>query len=149
MADNDYNLELDKLVWDEYKYRHELCWSLLYKITIAVATLSVIPYLDEKIFPAARPIAVLTTLIAILLAIAGLRRLNSELKHLDKVRARHKVLQKKLFPEEQPDNDRKWVRFTIEMKIYHWLLIGVATGNALVLSYFYIGWFRNMIDNSF
>ena len=116
MNNNDYNLELDKLVWDEYKYRHELCWNLLFKITIAVATLSVIPYLDEKIFPAARPIALLTTLIAILLAIAGLRRLNSELKHLDTVRARHKVLQKELFPKEPSDDDRKWARFTIEMK---------------------------------
>lgn len=149
MADNDHNLELDKLVWDEYKYRHELCWSLTFKITIAVATLSIIPYLDKSIKEQAGPIAFLTTFIAIFLGVIGVNRLNSELKHLDKVRKRHRTLQQKLFPEERPDMDRGWLRFTFEMKTYHWILIGLAILNAFIVSYFYIGWVTNLVDSIF
>jgi hypothetical protein len=31
-------------VWDEYKYRHDLCWRLLFRTTVVVVTLSCLPY---------------------------------------------------------------------------------------------------------
>ena len=34
-------------LWDQYKYRHELCWSAIYKVTFAVLALSVIPYAKD------------------------------------------------------------------------------------------------------
>ena len=34
-------------LWDQYKYRHELCWSAVYKVTVAVLALEVIPYVKD------------------------------------------------------------------------------------------------------
>jgi hypothetical protein len=31
-------------LWDEYKYRHDLCWRLLFRTTVVVVTLSSVPY---------------------------------------------------------------------------------------------------------
>ena len=154
MADNDHKLDkdkldLDKLVWDEYKYRHELCWSLTFRITIVVATLSIIPYLNKITLKGAGRIAFLTTFIAIYVGYVGIKRLNSELRHLDRVRNIHKSLQSILFPGGKTDEDKGWQGFTREMKTYLWILIGLAILNVFVVSYYYFGWVKNLIDNNF
>ena len=33
-------------LWEEYKYRHEHIWKLIFQLTTAVVALSVVPYLD-------------------------------------------------------------------------------------------------------
>src|SRR5207302_5459121 len=33
-----------KYLWDEYKYRHGLCWKAIYKIIAVVTLLGVLPY---------------------------------------------------------------------------------------------------------
>ncbi len=42
-------MEKAKLLWDEYKYRHDLIWKNLYKITAALVALSVVPYTGKVV----------------------------------------------------------------------------------------------------
>jgi len=34
-------------LWDQYKYRHALCWSAVYKVIVAVVALDVVPYVKD------------------------------------------------------------------------------------------------------
>ena len=40
---DDVQLAEAKFLWDEYRYRHELCWKLIFQITIAVVGILIIP----------------------------------------------------------------------------------------------------------
>jgi hypothetical protein len=35
-------------IWDEYKYRHEHVWKLIFQLTAAVVALAIVPYLDTS-----------------------------------------------------------------------------------------------------
>jgi hypothetical protein len=49
VADNAKSLEKAKLLWEEYRYRHDLMWRLTFQITAAFVALSVAPYLNQGI----------------------------------------------------------------------------------------------------
>lgn len=36
-------------LWDEYKYRHGLCWDAVYKVTAAVVALGMVPYINRHL----------------------------------------------------------------------------------------------------
>lgn len=38
------NEERKKTLWDEYKYRHEHIWKLVFQLTTAIVALSLVPY---------------------------------------------------------------------------------------------------------
>ena len=37
-----------KLLWDEYKYRHEHCWTTLFRLTAAAVALGLAPYIGDR-----------------------------------------------------------------------------------------------------
>jgi hypothetical protein len=41
---SDHELELAKYLWEEYKYRHDLIWRLLFRVTAVAALLSIAPF---------------------------------------------------------------------------------------------------------
>jgi len=54
MADDNFTRDDAELLWEEYKYRHQHIWNLIFQITIAVVAVSIIPYIlkestEEKI----------------------------------------------------------------------------------------------------
>ena len=86
-------IESAKLIWDEYKYRHEHCWTLILQITIAVVVISIIPYSQVHVGERLKEWIVLLPLVGCALTVFGLARLNGELKILDKLRTRHRKIQ--------------------------------------------------------
>jgi hypothetical protein len=40
----DYQLELAKFLWEEFKYRHDLIWRLLFRVTLVAVGLSIAPF---------------------------------------------------------------------------------------------------------
>lgn len=89
-------IESAKLIWDEYKYRHEHCWKLIFQITIAVVIISIIPYSQVHVGERLKEWIVLLPLVGCALTIFGLARLNGEMKILDKLRIRHREIQSEL-----------------------------------------------------
>jgi hypothetical protein len=41
---SDHELEVAKYLWEEYKYRHDLIWRLLFRITAVATLLSIVPF---------------------------------------------------------------------------------------------------------
>jgi len=42
-------LEKAKFLWEEYRYRHELCWKLIFQTTAAVVIILIIPFTQTDI----------------------------------------------------------------------------------------------------
>ncbi len=49
MSENNFQHKTEELqyLWDVYKYRHDLVWRTIFKITFAVLFLSTIPYIEK------------------------------------------------------------------------------------------------------
>src|SRR5262245_29421263 len=98
------DLEKAQLLWDEYKYRHELCWKLIFQVTAAVAIVSIIPFTQVDIAKALGYWMVFLPALGIILTLFSMARLNKELDILDKIRAKHRALHKILYDiEYKPD----------------------------------------------
>lgn len=91
--------ELDKakFLWGEYRYRHELCWKLLFQITTAVVIVLVIPYVRPDIAQRLSWATLFLPVLAFALLRLSLRRMQGELQILDRIRSKHRELQKELF----------------------------------------------------
>lgn len=132
-------LDLKNSNWDEYKYRHQLCWELLFKITLVTTTLSILPYLNNDIIPAAKRLIFITPLIGIGVSAFGGYRLYRELLLLDKIRDLHRVIQNKLFNALYKETYQKDLfdlngsQFTLNVSIYLIILNILAIVNFILL----------------
>ena len=142
---NEDALALANFTWDEYKYRHELCWNLIFKLTLVTTTLSIIPYLNNNIIQQAERILFFTPLIAIGVSMIGGYRLYRELKLLDKIRNLHRAFQKRtydalyhtLFQEDL--HKLKGSNFTSSVLTYLIILTCLALINFIIqLFFFYV-----------
>ena len=86
---SDNNIEKATLIWDEYKYRHEHCWKLLFQITAAVVIVSVAPYTNEKVAMALGNRIILLPLLGIILTAFSYLRVKKELALWKDIRDRH------------------------------------------------------------
>jgi len=41
---SDHDLEVAKYLWEEFKYRHDLIWRLLFRVTAVAALISIVPF---------------------------------------------------------------------------------------------------------
>ncbi len=136
---NSDALNLAKLTWDEYQYRHQLCWNLIFKITYVTAFLSIIPYLSDNIIGKAKPFVFYTPLLAIGVSIIGGARLYKELRLLDKIRNLHRIFQKKAYDKlynrvfQRDLHDLKASYFTATVSLYQFFLTCLALLNFILM----------------
>ena len=112
---NNVNLEKAKFLWEEYKYRHEHCWKLIFQITAAIVILSIVPYTDTDIAKSLGYWIVSLPALGIVLAVFSLLRMSKELKVLDSIKNKHRVLQQGLF---NIDYKNSTSTFSRDVKIY-------------------------------
>ena len=129
------DIEPAKLIWDEYKYRHEHVWKLIFQITIAVVVISIIPYSQVHIGEKLKELVVLLPLLGFALTLFGLFRLDSELKILELVREKHRKAQKELHGIE---HRAEAGRFTRQVKIYMGSIMLLEIVNIVVLLKYWV-----------
>jgi hypothetical protein len=95
--DHGRRLELATYLWNEYQYRHDLVWRLVFRLTAAVVVLGIIPYTQGKVIEQIGVLIIVSPISGAVLAFLWSRRLNSELGHLDHIRSLYKPLQDSLF----------------------------------------------------
>jgi hypothetical protein len=95
--DHGRRLELATYLWNEFQYRHDLVWRLVFRLTAAVVVLGIIPYTQGKVIDQIGMWIILSPIFGVALAIIWSRRLNSELRHLDYIWGLYKPLQDSLF----------------------------------------------------
>lgn len=89
---NEYDSEKDKVIWDEYHYRHEQIWSLLIKITTAVVAVSILPYIaDDDITRTLKYGIIWPPLIGLLLIWLSYSRLKHEVEILKGIKDLHRL----------------------------------------------------------
>src|SRR5205809_7387160 len=81
-------------LWDEYKYRHSLCWQAVYKIVAVVIVLAVLPYAKVELIEFLGQWMLVPSLIGTLLAAFGVFVVNNELKLFSYVKVAHHSLEK-------------------------------------------------------
>ena len=87
------NDECADRLWDEYKYRHQHCWNTIFKLTLAVLAISVLPYTQETVVCVLGKQILLLPFIALSLSIFGSIVVCRELRVLGVVRVRHRDVQ--------------------------------------------------------
>jgi hypothetical protein len=90
-----WQLEDAQFIWDEYKYRHQHIWKLIFQITTAVIAVSIVPYISsETLVKTLRWfIAALPCLGAGIVAF-GWSRLSKEICAMTELKKRHRAYQK-------------------------------------------------------
>ena len=106
------SMELYTYLWNEYKYRHKLCWEAVYKLAAAVIALAILPYLKKELTASVGPLMSAPAGIALLLAIYGILVVRNELEIFARVKVAHHTLQNELFDElfNNQDHVRTFVR---------------------------------------
>ena len=128
-------IESAKLIWDEYKYRHEHCWKLIFQVTIAVVIISIIPYSQVHVGERLREWILLLPLVGCALTAFGLAQLNGEMKILDKLRTRHRKTHSELhLIEYGEDTDL----FSRHVHMYLGFILILEIVNAIVLLFLWI-----------
>ncbi|WP_317933142.1 hypothetical protein [Halioxenophilus sp. WMMB6] len=84
------DIEKESPYWPEYQYRHTHIWNNIYKLTFAVAFLSVVPYLYPKVVFVITWWAIWPPLLAFALALFGTFRAHRELIALGEIKDRHR-----------------------------------------------------------
>jgi hypothetical protein len=149
----DPRVEKAKLLWDEYKYRHDLVWKVLFQITTAAVVLSVVPYLAPELIVRQLERGVLIApILAFMLVLFSMAVVNNELILLGKIRTAHRRLQEKLFgirhkiPQEN-NQEVDWgvllSLFGIFTNVYLIILVGLSLANVVICA---ISWVPCVVD---
>ncbi len=114
------------LIWDEYKYRHDLIWRQLIRSTVAVIALITVSYstsIDDN-----KPLFLIAVGLAVGYSIFNIFIVHSELEHYHRVRDKHASRQDVLynFPYDQIQTSEwwefwKWDPFGFSARVYYYL----------------------------
>jgi hypothetical protein len=117
-----------KLIWDEYKYRHEHVWKTIINLTAAVTALSIVPYLHDKAVCALDYIIIMSPILGVGLSGFGFLRLIKEIKRMDLVRDKYRKRQSDKFQFPKLKSS-----FQIHVIVYLVFLLLLAVGNIAVV----------------
>ena len=97
-------LDVLKMLWEEYRYRHELCWRVPLQTTVAAVVLSTLPYAQcHAVFGYVQDKTLLVPALGIVLTIFAITMMEHELNRLLPVRDRYRELQPlvSVFPKSE------------------------------------------------
>jgi hypothetical protein len=101
-------------VWEEYKYRHDLCWRLIFQITAVVVTLSLVPYLADEVLVVRLGAWILfVPLLAFLVTFFGLLLMQLELKLFSDVDNEYIKYRKLRTSAKDITGEYNWFQFVI------------------------------------
>ena len=90
---NTEGLAKANLLWDEYKYRHQHCWKVVFQITIALVVISVIPYTQKEVVRVLQRGIMALPVLALGLVLFSIVIMWRELALLSKVKIAYRHLQ--------------------------------------------------------
>jgi L-rhamnose mutarotase len=95
------NRDIEKLrsLWEEYKYRHDLVWRVIFQLTAAIVILSVIPYVNPDIVKIMKWGILGVPLLSIALIVFSFLLINNEMDLFQEIKDEYRRQQKALFPD--------------------------------------------------
>ena len=92
--------------WEEYKYRHNHIWQLIFRFTAAVVLISVIPYLEPNVAGILGYGILITPVLAFLLVVYVLLVLRNELDLFTTIKRAYRQRQNELLYGSSHDLDK-------------------------------------------
>lgn len=134
-------------LWDEYKYRHGLCWQAVYKVTAAVFFLAGLPYVQPELTNDLGWFVLAPPILGTVFAVFGVYVVNNELKLFSYAKVAHNKLRKRfirtvikhdeisgrIIEDLNPYNAR-WTLFDSYVHVLLIMVCILSAGNALFLS---------------
>jgi len=77
---SQYTVELLTYLWDECKYRHDMCWTAVLKVAATATALAVLPYVKPELISKIKYLMLVPPIIGTLLAVFGFFVVHNELK---------------------------------------------------------------------
>jgi hypothetical protein len=133
LNNKDITIEKADLVWDIYKYRHDLCWRLLFQTVIAVVFVSVAPYINEDVTLALGWWILVSPGVGVVLTVLSVVRLLTELDLWKEIKDGHHELQKALDLPESRDK-MWWLSFKVDLIIYLSVLLLLSIANVIAVA---------------
>lgn len=155
----DPKLEPLRYLWDEYRYRHELCWSAVYKVTAAVVALGIVPYAGNHLADRLDWYLLLPPLLGTIFAVFSFRLIRAEFSIWHPIKATYSNLQRQYCLTLVHDNcERKSLnkdfdkaeacknQFGRRVTEFLVCLIVLSTANCAYIGIHYVGaWFTARI----
>jgi len=126
---NSNEIEFLKYLLEEYKYRHDLIWRLLFRFSEAIILLGIIPYAYSEIATKVGRWIILLPLIAMILSIIGFAWMKFELELFGFIDSKYNEHQSHMFNLEVDEN--KPNTFRLAVLGYHSVLILLTVANVL------------------
>jgi hypothetical protein len=126
-----------KALWEEYRYRHELCWRVPLQTTAAAVILSTLPWAQPQIADILHWRILLVPLLGIVLTIFAVIMMWRELGRLLPVRKRYRDLQPKLLGVP-PIPGSRWFSFRVRVIGYLAILCALQGINMSFLLWYWI-----------
>lgn len=95
-----------KYLWDEYKYRHDLCWRTVYRALFAVVFLAAIPYVRIDLAKALNFWMIIPTVLGVFIAVLSIFVVSNELERFGKIKDSYRELQN-FFWNHLTDHDKE------------------------------------------
>ena len=122
-----------QLVWEEYKYRHEHIWKTVFRSTGSSVALGIVPYINSPLLHDLGLWVIAPALLAVFLVLFTWKRMESELKALDRVKLLHQERQAKCWGFPEPDAAESGSTFNADLRLYLLSLFFIAVFNCLVI----------------
>ena len=133
-------------LWDEYKYRHGLCWQAVYKVIAAVLFLGGLLYVQPELTIDLGWFVLVPPILGTVFAMFGVYVVNNELKLFAYAKVAHNKLRERfiktvmkngeisgrIVEDLNPDNAR-WTLFDIYVHVLLIMVCILSASNALFL----------------
>ena len=117
------SLQEIEFLWEEYKYRHDLCWKVIIQTTAAFVVLSVIPYVQTEVVRGlGRSILAVPVLALIVVAFSFAVMLN-EFDAFDKIKRKYRERQKEVLKIDHEDGKTQFKTLVL-LYLFGLFLIG-------------------------
>ena len=77
-------------LWTEYEYRHDLCWTLITRITVASLALAVLPYLNNRVVEILGYFVLAAPALSVVLVLFGALVIRNEFGAMGPVKAEYR-----------------------------------------------------------
>jgi hypothetical protein len=132
-------LERAASLWEEYSYRHDMIWKLVFRITAVATALAIAPFLlNERAQQIVGCYLAFLPILAVLIVMLGLFALPSELTAFNRIKRMYQWEQ-----DESFSGRSEWgkARFQVGFSLRIWVFLSlVGIGAAIYLYLFLVEW---------
>ncbi len=137
-SDTTDTLQRAQYFWEEYKYRHDHIWQRIFKFTIAIVLISIMPYIQKEIICILSYWVLIAPILAFLLSCFVFSVMHNELQLFGKIKKVYRFEQNKLMDDDLAHEINKQSTFDIQVMAYFGILVFLTIINCFIVGQVWI-----------